>query len=529
MSLPSINERHPMANSTLFQSRRGRQVPATDAVNEAGGRAYRLAPKHALAQYAATGCLNATFYATAETQLEAVLALTEPLDPRYLAQVAVYARHRGYLKDLPALLLAVLATRDVARLATVFDQVCDDARMVRNFVQILRSGVTGRKSLGTAPKRLVRRWLENRSDEQLLRATIGQQPSLADLVKLVHPAPATPSRAAFYGWLLGRTHDATALPACVQEFERFKADPSGPVPDLPFPLLTALPLGTAAWQSLALRAPWNTTRMNLNTFARHGVFQDPTVVQAIAARLRDAESVRRARIFPYQLLTACHQVEEAVPAEIREALQAALEHSLGNVPEVPGRVVVCPDVSGSMQSPVTGHRRGATTVVRCVDVAALVAAAFLRRQPDTLVLPFSDAVVPVELNPEDSVYTNARRLASLPAGGTNCSAPLRALNTDRVTAQLVILVSDNQSWVDSAEGGRGTATMAAWAEFQQRNPGALLVCLDLQPGDTTPAAERADILNIGGFSDAVFEWIAMFTQRRLTADHWVGEIEKIPV
>ena len=32
--------------------------------------------------------------------------------------------------------------------------------MLRNFVQIIRSGVVGRKSLGTTPKRLVRGWFE---------------------------------------------------------------------------------------------------------------------------------------------------------------------------------------------------------------------------------------------------------------------------------------------------------------------------------------------------------------------------------
>ena len=51
-----------------------------------------------------------------------------------------------------------------------------------------------------------------------------------------------------------------------------------------------------------------------------------------------------------------------------------MEIAIENVPAVAGQVVVCPDVSGSMRSPVTGARRGATTAVRCIDVAALMAA-----------------------------------------------------------------------------------------------------------------------------------------------------------
>src|SRR3712207_8227055 len=44
-----------------------------------------------------------------------------------------------------------------------------------------------------------------------------------------------------------------------------------------------------------------------------------------------------------------------------------------------------PDVSGSMKSPVTGYRKGATSTVRCIDVAALVAAAVLRRSGEARV------------------------------------------------------------------------------------------------------------------------------------------------
>lgn len=212
---------------------------------------------------------------------------------------------------------------------------------------------------------------------------------------------------------------------------------------------------------------------------------------------------------------------------VLEALQDAMEIAVANVPRVKGRVVVCPDVSGSMSSPVTGYRKGATSKVRCIDVAGLVAAAFLRSNRQTLVLPFDFDVVDVRLNARDSVMTNAQKLASIGGGGTNCSAPLRKLVAERADVDLVILVSDNESWVDARQGGRGTATMEMWQELKRRNPDAKLVCIDIQPYATTQAAERDDILNVGGFSDAVFEMISAFAKGELDAEHWVGEIEKL--
>ncbi|MBI1176381.1 TROVE domain-containing protein [bacterium] len=518
-----------MANKNLFQTFWGKLLPQANAVNEAGGRAYDLGPKHALAQYAATGCLNGTFYADAATQLEKVLALCDQVEPAFIAKTAAYCREQSFMKDMPALLCAALAKRDVALLERVFDRVIDNGKMLRNFVQIVRSGVTGRKSLGSAPKRLVRQWFESRSPDQVFRASIGQSPSFADILKMVHPKPATSEREALYGWMIGRAHKADALPQRVQAFEAFKRGDSPVVPDVPFQMLTALTLDRAAWVEIARNAPWQMTRMNLNTFARHGVFDDARLTDLVANRLRDAELIRKARAFPYQLMAAFMNIGSGMPKAIANALQDAMEIAIRNVPKLPGRIVVCPDVSGSMHSSVTGFRAGSTSKVRCVEVAALVAAAFLRQNPDTEVLPFESDVVPVRLNSRDSVMTNAQKLASLPCGGTNCSAPLRLLADTQSVVDLVIFVSDNESWIDTPRhgyfGGSATETMKQWSRVKSRNPRARMVCVDIQPYATAQAAEREDIVNIGGFSDQVFELISLFAKGELNADHWVGVIE----
>lgn len=184
-----------------------------------------------------------------------------------------------------------------------------------------------------------------------------------------------------------------------------------------------------------------------------------------------------------------------------------------------------------MHSPVTGSRRGATTAVKCIDVAALVAATVLRKNPRAEVIPFESDVVKVRLNPRDSVMTNAQKLRTLPQGGTNCSAPLNFLNRERAQGDLVIYVSDNESWIDAPHygryGGSATQTMKEWASFRRRNPGARMVCIDVQPYDTVQAKERADILNLGGFSDQVWNVIAEFANGGLNADHWIGVIEEV--
>ncbi|MEX0776916.1 MAG: hypothetical protein WD042_14520 [Phycisphaeraceae bacterium] len=304
---------------------------------------------------------------------------------------------------------------------------------------------------------------------------------------------------------------------------------------MPFQMLTALDLAAWEWKAIARHAPWQMTRMNLNTFQRHGVFDDADLVGLVADRLRDAQLVRQARAFPYQLLAAYTAAVNQLPLPITEALQDAMEIAVSNVPAVTGKVCVFPDVSGSMQSPVTGFRKGSTTAVRCIDVAALVAAlvaaAVLRQNRDALILPFSDRVVPVSLNPRDSVMTNASTLASLPSGGTNCSAPLAELNARHAEADLVIYVSDNQSWIETAcQPAVGpTATMKQWERFKRHNPRARMICIDLQPYGSTQAAESGEVFNVGGFSDQVFDLIAAVAAGQTTQGYWVQQIEAVSI
>jgi hypothetical protein len=75
----SKQEEKTMANKSLFNTITGMFTPKADTVNKAGGMAYELKPKAALAQYAATGCFNQIFYAGADEQLEKVLNFARKL------------------------------------------------------------------------------------------------------------------------------------------------------------------------------------------------------------------------------------------------------------------------------------------------------------------------------------------------------------------------------------------------------------------------------------------------------------------
>jgi 60 kDa SS-A/Ro ribonucleoprotein len=123
-----------MANKSLFVSLKS-WLPRADARNEEGAPAYRLPPKQALAQLAATGTFNNTFYADAESQLDALTALADQVDDNvFLAKLAVYARERALMKDMPAALTLVLAKRDTKLFRAAFERTVDNGRVLRTLL-----------------------------------------------------------------------------------------------------------------------------------------------------------------------------------------------------------------------------------------------------------------------------------------------------------------------------------------------------------------------------------------------------------
>jgi len=548
-----------MANKQLFRSQRGRMLPKTDTVNEAGGTAYQMDAEHALAQLAVTGTLADAYYSKADAQLEEVLEVAERCRVEYIAQTAIYARQKGHMKDMPALLLAHLTVRDTKDNNTrraffsAWKRVVDNGRMLRNFVQIMRSGVVGRKSLGSFPKRAISEWLLERPAEKLWYDSVGNDPSIADIIKMVHPKASCPrtyidraavvGKNALFGYLLGKEHDAFSLPEVIRDFEHWRKlgeehrSAINTLPKARMEMLIGMDLNWQEWEELCRRASWQQTRMNLNTFARHGVFDSPEMVDFVADKLRDGDAIRKARAFPYQLLMAYKATERSdMPRAIVDALHDALEIATENVPALPGNVVVCPDVSGSMSQTVTGRRGTATSAVECIDVAALMASCVLRKCPDALVLPFEVDVVNISLEPRDTVMTNARRLGAIGGGGTCVSAPLAQLNRLKKHVDSLIIVSDNESWIETARAAKGgyifsrlprhTNTMKEWEILKQRCPNAKMVCVDIQAYTSTQATDRDDILNIGGFSDSIWTVIDRFL-RDEGPDLWVKEIKAI--
>jgi 60 kDa SS-A/Ro ribonucleoprotein len=514
--------------------------------NKSGGVGYVFGAEHQLAQLAMTGCFTNTFYTDGVNQMDKVLELAKQCEPEFIAKLAVYARKKGMMKDMPCFLTAYLATLSPDLLKKVFPVVINNGKMLRNFVGLMRSGAIGRKSLGTTPQRLVQDWFNSRTETQVLRNSIGSDPSLADVIKLARPRPTsngtvTKERVALYRYFIGKDFELSDLPEELQLYLDFKKDQAGwekDLPGVPFEMLMGEPLTLSQWKLLAEQATWSQTRQALNTFLRHEVFKDAGMVKTIADKIRDEKEVKRSGVFPYQLLSTVKNIDPGIPQEIAKALEDAMEIATMNIPILQGSVYVCPDVSGSMSSSVTGSKLGKNgrpippSKVSCLDVGALMGASILRVNPHAEVIPFAEEVRSVKLDPKASVLENTAILRKVPGGGTACSMPMVHLNKRKAPIDTIIYVSDYESWADKEyntgwgygrPSDRVPALTIEWNKAKERSPNGKMICIDITPHEGSQAKDRSDTLNVGGFSDDVFTVMEHFVSGN--GQHWVEQIQ----
>ncbi len=133
-------------------------------------------------------------------------------DNQYLAKLALYAREKAFMKDMPAALLVALSVRDTELMHRVFDRVVDNGRVLRTVFQMIRSG---RFKSNTARTRLVLVALvvelcaasvpalvEHGFGRKATERVDRNDPSLRDILRMARPTPKDNARRAMFGWLL---------------------------------------------------------------------------------------------------------------------------------------------------------------------------------------------------------------------------------------------------------------------------------------------------------------------------------------
>jgi len=486
-----------------------------ETTNHAGFKAFVHGWRDQVRNFLRTGTLSGTFYVRKEklaAEMVQTLVAFGVEDAVALAEETVSAREDGYMRTMPIVATAVLSgLPDKELFYRTARRVLRTPKDVAQFVEVCLSGaIPGRKSFGGCAVKPVREFLEGLSEYHALKGSQTKSVSLQDLVRMTHPRPDGEVRSELLGWLSGHVEGKNVRSnSRVAAFEELKRATDVArlvelirVGGLPYEAVTAAVNrpDREVWVELLRVAPIFNLLRNLATFTRHGVFEESENVELAVAKLTRTEAIRRAGIFPHQVYAAWKVYSEMPEHDLRivAALSDALDGSVATLPLFPGRVVIAPDVSGSMFMEVS---EGSTTTAS--EVSGVLAAGLLRRCPNVRVLPFGWDVVPVSLNPRDSVLANARTIGQLNGGGTSLSAPVELLLRERDRVDLFVGLTDNEEWV-----GRGF--LQAWREYKSKvAPAAKAVLVTIVPDPHRPVPEsEPDVHFVHGWSDVVLRHIA---------------------
>jgi hypothetical protein len=218
----------------------------------------------------------------------------------------------------------------------------------------------------------------------------------------------------------------------------------------------------------------------------------PGAIAGVCELISNPEAVRTCRVFPFQMVRAYDQVGAKVAGgdgkKLMKAVSTAVDLSVGNIPEFPGKTLVVVDKSGSMAGEPS-------------HIASIFAAATLKRNDNADLMLFADDaafVVPDTVGKSVIALAHEIQRNSI-CGGTNFSAifqKARDIRYDRV-----IIFSDEQGWVNrGAEGVR--ESFSNYCKRHSHRP--FVYSFDLKGSGTSQFPEERVAL-LYGFSVKVFD------------------------
>ncbi|GAB2941315.1 TROVE domain-containing protein [Hymenobacter coalescens] len=482
-----------------------RQNKPADVVNHEGAAAYSLTPPLELYAAVATAALGDQFYETADTRLQRLRELVAKNEPRFVAQLAVYAREQLHLRTVPLVLCVELARRHrgdnlVSRLVARVVQRADEITELLAFYALANQRQET-KQLNRLSKQLQKglALAFSRFDGyQLAKYDRAGQVRLRDALFLVHPQAKSPEQQALFDQLVRGELPTpytweTELSALGQQ--RFATD---------------------AERQTALRQKWEeligSGKLGYMALLRNlrNILEAEVSAGAVAQLTRaltDEQAVARSKQLPFRYLAAYREllaVRSGHVAGILAALETAIGHSTQNLrgfgPDT--RVVVACDVSGSMQQPVSARSK-----VLLYDVGLVLGMLLQRRCANVVTGLFGDRWKRVAL-PPNQVLSNVQELYRREGEvgySTNGHLVVQDLTRHNERVDKVMIFTDCQLWNSTGEAGD---LAKAWRQYRRTvAPQARLYLFDLAGHGMAPldVREQDGVALIAGWSDKVFD------------------------
>lgn len=534
--------------------------------NNAGGYVYQVGDAERLRRFLVLGTEGGTFYASQKDLTKANVDLLKAFaakDPFVYYTILSEANDKNIAPRHSTILLALAVLYTHGKITIpVHGTTIEDGTVTKttssfdpikaDFTKFVRTGthlfefvdyVTQYRGWGRGLRSLIASWYETQESDDLAYQVVKYRQrggwTHRDLLRKSHPVVQGAAQKMVLDYVAhGTMHfedgEVGSVDAqVITQFEAVKASTLKPVnaTALSWEMLPTESLtDPATWRALIAgrgRLPYTAMLRNLGRMTSIGVFDDAKTTRDVVTRLSDAEYVKRARVHPFNVLTALKTYRNGggfrgsltwTPKQaIVNALDAAFYASFGNVEPTGKRINIALDVSGSMGATLMNSN------VTAREGSTAMALATLAADPDTTdTIAFTaggwtapgqgrgwfrhGGITELGLSTRRRMDDIVNETARLPFGATDCALPIVWAMAQKKVYDAFVIYTDNETWAGNVQPMDALRTYRA-----QVNRDARLIVVGMtSTGFTIADPEDKGCLDVVGFDSSAPSLISNF-------------------
>lgn len=395
--------------------------------NKSGHIAYAMPDKERLVTQVLTSFYGeAKFYGDTTNDLITTANAVLAKEPKFVANLARYARKEMHLRSVSHALTALIA-HDVNGKPYIKEVVADVVERADDITEILACYLSMfGKPIPNGLKKALASALTKFSAYQIAKYNGGNKTvKFRDVLKLTHAKPKTQEQAEIFKRIIEDT-----LPIA----ERWETE------------LSAHGNNAETWERLIEQNKIGYMALLRNL--RNIIKANPSNIEKVFKKLSDRNEVLRSKLLPFRFFSAYREVADMgnVGSRVLDVLETAIEYSIENMPRLHGKTVIAIDTSGSMTDPIS-----AKSTISCADIAKLIAIMGAKICDDVIVYNFDTKIDKLHYTNRGGIISTAMAVDTK-GGGTNISLPLQKMIDECITANRLIIISDNE--INSSWNGR---------------------------------------------------------------------------
>jgi hypothetical protein len=500
-------------------------------VNYEGATAFKLKAQDRLIEQVLGAFWNEDlFYTKGKTiqkQILSDIAEVAKDNPKFILQLAAFARDEIHLRTAPQVLLVEAANIDACKpfIREYTPKIVKRADELSEVVAYQLSKNNGKKNFPNSLKVGLARAFKNFDEYQLNKYDSSKSDvSIGDVIKLVHPEfnGDEAYRKALYNYLTKDevSPELTKIYALKQLLAKDSIDDEAK--DL-------IVKSSVTWETLiskfgSTKENWNLVcpnmgymalLRNLRNFEEKGVDLDP-----ILTRIQNEKEIKRSKQLPFRFYSAYKNVTNQ---KVKRAIAQAFEKSITNV-GLEGSTAVFIDLSGSMGSLLSDK-----SSVQYKEVAAVLGAMATKKAEESIVIGFGNTAKIIDLNPDDTMMSNINKIITTNVGmSTNAWLAFDELGDRHVDR--IVLISDMQCY-DSVSGhypgygwgyngARPESIADKWKKYRVKNKDSFLYSMDISAYGTKQTESKAqNVILLNGWSDKILDYMAVVEKRNVMVEN----------